>query len=67
MELKYVPPRPVELDEDFIEYMHTMAKVVCEQLQATRDKQKASYYRGVLYGIKSISQVYEDIVRGEFL
>lgn len=59
-----------ELDEnerDFIEYMHTMAQVVCHHLKETEDKKKVQYYRGMLYSIKCLSQVYEDIIKGDYI
>jgi hypothetical protein len=59
--------KPVECDEDFINYMHCLAQTVCVSIQETKNKERLQYYRGILFAVKSISQVYEDIVKGEFL
>lgn len=55
-----------EDEKDFIEYMHVFSHSVCNHLTETKDKEKAMYYRGMLYALKSVSQVYETLLKGDF-
>lgn len=59
--------KPVEYDEDFINYMHCLAQTVVDSIQNTNNKERLQYYRGMLFAVNSISKVYEDITKGLFL
>lgn len=62
-----VEETPLTEDEkDFIEYMHTLAQTVSVHLHNTTDRQKVQYYRGMLYGLKCVGQIYEAMLKGEF-
>jgi hypothetical protein len=59
--------KPIEFDEDFILYMECLAQTVSENIQMTENKERLQYYRGILFAVKSISKVYEDLIKGGFL
>lgn len=59
--------KPFDGDEDFINYMHTFAQQIQFEMQNTPDKSRVQYYRGMLYALKSISQVYETLLKGDFI
>lgn len=55
-----------EDEKDFIEYMQVFAQTVCVHLQNTNNNEKKQYYRGMLFAIKSVSQVYDTLLKGDF-
>lgn len=63
-----IPPNlKIDCDEDFIDYMDFLAQSVCARLHTTRDEKKILYYQGILFAVKSISQVYEDLLKGDYI
>ncbi len=61
------PTRHFDADEDFINYLHTFAHQLHQELQNTTDKSKQQYFRGMLYALKSVSQVYETLIKGDYI
>ncbi len=59
-----------DADEDFIDYLNTFcnsARVSLETAKATGDKKKEQYYAGIIFALRSISQVYADLIKGEYI
>jgi hypothetical protein len=59
--------QPIDADEDFINYLHTFARNISEEIQNTKDKEKLQYYKGMLYSLKAVSQVYETLLNGKYI
>jgi hypothetical protein len=55
-------------DEDFINYLYAFTAQVQAEIQMShQDKKKREYLMGMLFALKSISQVYEDLIKGKFI
>lgn len=67
MEMHAPIKKPFDADEDFINYLHTFAHSIQQEMQETKDKGRLKYYRGMLYSLKAISQVYETLLKGEYI
>lgn len=59
--------KKIDADEDFINYMQVFAMQLTEKIQNTKDKDQIQYYRGMLFSLKAVSQVYQTLLNEDYI
>lgn len=59
--------KPVETDEDFINYLNFYSMALYKAIELEKNPKKLMYLKGKMDAIKSISQVYCDLISGKFI